>query len=234
MATLCPTRDRGGTGPGPDAGRGPFTDRRARATPQHGASRESPRVPGGPDQAVLDVRRPQDRPGVLQGRVHRPGRGADLLRRAGAVPGHDRAAVAGRAVRAGAADRRHADSILEDARRRLGRRQRSPDTLDSLVAATPGGRRRVGRRPGDRAVVGVRVRRRVRPRDEPDVRGRRGPADLEAAPAACSWSRLVAACWWPRRRARPGGDRPGRRRRSATRSAWARRRCWCGTSRSGR
>ncbi len=160
-----------------------------------------------PDQAVLDVRRPQDRAGVLQGPVHRPRRGADVLRRAGAVPRDDRGALAGRPGRAGTEDR-HRPSL--DVMRQAGlSSQDASDTITQL-ASTPGA--------GLALIIGLATALwsasgyvgRVRACDEPDVRGRRGPPDLEAAagdaPGHADHRRAGG-----RGRSRPGRDRPGRR-----------------------
>ena len=48
-----------------------------------------------------------------------------------------------------------------------------------------------------RPVERVELRQRLRPCDEPHVRGARGPADLEAAAASCTSSPPCCWCWWP-------------------------------------
>ena len=71
------------------------------------------------------------------------------------------------------------------------------DTLEptlTQLSNTPERRRRPHPRSRRRAVVRLRVRRRVRPRHEPDLRDRRGPADLEAATQRCCWSPSSPSC----------------------------------------
>ena len=59
------------------------------------------------------------------------------------------------------------------------------DTLEptiSQLAGSQGAGLGAGHRPPRRPVVGLRLRQRLQPRDEPHLRDRRGPPDLEAAP----------------------------------------------------
>ena len=124
-------------------------------------------------------------PTRVQGRQpHRLGRRADLLRGAVALPGADRAGL----------DRRPRRPVPADDER--AHRHRPPgsggnsalgDLQDTDQRHRPeqGRRRRAARpRPRRRAVVGVGLRRRLHARVERDLRGRGGPAVLEAAAAA--------------------------------------------------
>ena len=84
-----------------------------------------------------------------------------------------------------------------------------------------------------RAVVGIGLRRRLRPRDEPDLRDRRGPALLEAPAGHAAHHPHRGAA----RRAglrRPRRIRPGSRGRSATRSESETPPSPSGTSSNGR
>jgi hypothetical protein len=168
-------------------------------------------------QAVVGLRRPQDPAGVLQGPVHRSRSRPHLLRRAGPVPGARRAGVDAGRVRAGAVDRRRP---AEDRRPdRAGVRRRQPAADHRAPQHLAG--RRTRARPGSArcAVVGIRLRRGVRPCDEPRVRDRGGSPHLEAAPGAAARDprepgagrrrRGVAGADGTRRR---GGRRPDRPR----------------------
>ena len=131
------------------------------------------------------VRAPPDRARVPRRRWHRPGRGAHLLLGAGDLPGPDRAAVPGRRVRAGAGVGRQDP---RDPRARWSPATTtqigSTELLDDLAAPrAPGLRLVVG--VARCALVGLGLRRRLQPGDEPDLRGRGGPAVLaDAADAA--------------------------------------------------
>ena len=144
--------------------------------------------------------------GVQRGQPHRLGRRPHLLRRAGALPGPDRAAVDHRPAHRPEDAHRRAD------RRRPGERRRH---------AQPGhrgpgrqhrsGRLRPGPRSGPRHLVGVGLRRRLHARRQRRLRDARRPQDLEAQAAAAAdhaHRRPV------RRRDRrdAGAQRPGRRR----------------------
>ena len=177
-----------------------------------------PDSPDRPRQAVVEVRRPQDAARVQRRPVHRPGRGADLLRGARDVPGAAGVVLPARRRRPGAeggqGDHRHHEAAGQRGHpQHVHAGPRGPGQV-------PGCRAGAGHRSRRRAVVGLRLRRRVRPGDEPDLRDRRGPAVLEAAPADARHhpGRRPAVRAGPgdARRLRPA--RPVDRRR---RSGWA-------------
>ena len=81
---------------------------------------------------------------------------------------------------------------------------------DQPAGGEPGRRAGARHRPPRRPVVGLRLRQRLQPRDEPHLRDRRGAPDLEAAPRhAPHHARDGAAGRARRGRTRP--DRPRRR-----------------------
>ena len=113
--------------------------------------------------------------------MHRPGCGADLLRRARAVPraaGADLGPGPGRPGRRGHRHRAPGDGAARRGRH-PGQRDPAHPRGDGVVA---GRRLHVRHRSRRRAVVGLGVRRRVLPGDEPGLRDLRGPPVLEAAP----------------------------------------------------
>ena len=155
--------------------------------------------------------------------------------RAGALPGDHRAGLAGRAWSGEGTD---ASTHLLDIVRQVGAGSRGEDTCRAALTAAERQPQAAGLALviglARRAVVGVRLRRRVRPRDEPDLRDRRGPAVLEAAPGACCWSPWSRSCWRRRRSSALVVTGP-LARPSATRSALgSTRRSPSGTSPSGR
>ena len=135
-------------------------------------------------------------------RVHRPCRRPHLLRRPLAVPrplGDDLAARCVRPGRVDDGDVARADrSHRSGGCRRPAARADHPDDRDQRCGVRPGVRAR------RRVLERVRLRRCVRPGDEQDLRGRRGPAVLEAAPAEPGHHDRV------RRARRAGAPRPRR------------------------
>ena len=135
-----------------------------------------------PEQAHLDGCPETDVPGVQAGRLHRLGRGTDLLRRARHVPGADRTDI----------DHRRGRRSAEDHRRPAQDRRRAGTVVcrrhvlrtDAPGRAEPVGRFRAGPGSVGRSVVRLRLRRRVRSSRERHLRGRRGPALLQATAAA--------------------------------------------------
>ena len=168
-----------------------------------------PESPDDVNEAGVALPGAQDRAGVLQGPVHRPRGRADLLRRAVALPGADRPAVAGRPGRPGP---QTVDTLLE-----IAARPRSPsapptpcEPIADLAEPPPNA--------GLALVIGLAAALwsasgyvgAFGRGDEPHLRDRRGTPDLEAAPADAA-GHLVTVVLIAARGARPGAHRSGRR-----------------------
>lgn len=141
-----------------------------------GASREA-RHTRRHREALVEVRLRQDGPRVQLRRVHRHRGRADVLFRAGDLPGTRRGVLDLRAGRP--RQRRHRC----DSRRGRGRGARCGGCPAGAARAGvelvgDGFRARVRRTAGH--LVRIRIRRRIQPRDEPHLRDRRGAPGLEA------------------------------------------------------
>ncbi len=160
--------------------------------------RPQARLPHGPAQAVVGLRR-QGRGARVHGRpVHRPGRRADVLRGAGVGARAAGARVDPRARR------RRREGRRVGAQERRGRRAADHPRHDQAARRErrQHGQGRVRARHRCRAgpVVGVRLRGRVLAVDEPHLRDRGGAPDLEAAPRDAGCHRHHRAARGPGRR----------------------------------
>ena len=210
-----------------------MTDARVRAEEAPAPDDEAkPDSPGDLDKTSWRYVAAQDRARVLQRSVHRPGGGPDVLLRAGDLPGADR-------VLPWSGSSARAPKTVDDVLKIMSRTSAASPSASILradadqLASTPGAGLALVIGLAGGPVVGVRLRRRVRPGDEPDLRDRRGPAVLEAPAGDAAGHRWSRSCW-PRSSSLALVVTGPVRQRSATRSGSAPRWSRSGTSPSGR